>query len=190
MDWIEIEKLKPHPKNPNTHSDEQIKRLSELIQYQGWRHPIIVSENSGYIVAGHGRLSAAKLLKLPTVPVVHQSFLSEEQEYAFLVSDNSIASWAELNLAQINAEIPTLGPDFNIEHLGLQNFLLEPADKFTNQEHWSELPDMDREQDNYKIVVTLYNEKNVNELLTIINGSDVKRFRDGRLTSLVWPKVE
>lgn len=122
IEWVEISSVKPNPKNPNKHSEEQIKRLVKLIQYQGWRHPIIVSNQTGFIVAGHGRLSAAKELGLLKVPVHRQDFQTEEQEYAFLVSDNAIASWAELDLASINAEVPMLGPDFDIDVLGIKDF--------------------------------------------------------------------
>ncbi len=128
IEWVEIEKLKPNPKNPNRHSEAQIKRLADIIKYQGWRHPIITDSN--YLIwAGHGRLEAAKLLKIQKVPVHIQEFLSEEQAYAFLVSDNAIASWAELDLANINMELPALGPDFDIDMLGIEDFVLEPADK-------------------------------------------------------------
>jgi site-specific DNA-methyltransferase (adenine-specific) len=128
MDWVETHTLVPHPKNRNKHSKEQIERLAELIKYQGWRHPIIVSQLSGYVVAGHGRLSAAKLLHEPKVPVHVQEFTSQEQEYAFLVSDNAIASWAELDLSGIHADLPELQP-FDIDLLGIKDFRFEPEER-------------------------------------------------------------
>lgn len=130
IDWTEIDKLKPHPKNRNQHPEDQIERLAELIKHQGWRNPIIVSKRSGFIAAGHGRLSAAKKLGLEKVPVHYQDFESEEQEYAFLTSDNAIASWAELDLSAINVDIQELGPDFDIKLLGIKDFVLEPAEKY------------------------------------------------------------
>ena len=60
----DIVNLTAHPKNPNTHNDEQIRLLSEIIRHQGWRNPIVVSSRSGFIVAGHGRLLAAEMLGL------------------------------------------------------------------------------------------------------------------------------
>lgn len=122
-----IEELVAHPKNPNKHSREQITRLAQLIQYQGWRLPIIVSNQTGWIVSGHGRLEAAKELGLKTVPVSFQDFLDEAQEIAFLVSDNAIASWAELDLGVVNSFLPDLGPT-EIEMLGLPDFKVEPAE--------------------------------------------------------------
>lgn len=129
LEWVAPSELKPHPKNPNKHSKEQIERLAQLIKYQGWRLPIIVSVQSGCIVSGHGRLEAAKKLKLALVPVTYQDFLDDSQEYAFLVSDNAIASWAELDLSSINSDIGDLGPGFDIDLLGINNFTIEVADK-------------------------------------------------------------
>lgn len=130
VEYVAIEGLKPNPKNPNAHPKEQVERLAELIKYQGWRLPIIVSKQSGFIVSGHGRLEAAKHLKLAEVPVSYQDFTDLDQEYAFLVSDNSVALWAELNLAAINFEVAALGPDFEIKMLGIKDFVVEPLDKF------------------------------------------------------------
>lgn len=133
IEWVEIGKLIPNPKNPNKHSEAQIEALSEIITFQGWRSPIVVDKNM-MIWAGHGRLLAAKKLKLQKVPVHIQEFQSEEQAYAFLVSDNAIASWAELDLSAINYELPNLGPDFDIHLLGIKDFELEPADKLPKEE--------------------------------------------------------
>lgn len=60
-DLVSVVSLVPNPRNPNKHSDEQIKLLAKIIKYQGWRDPIVVSKRSGFITKGHGRLMAAKL---------------------------------------------------------------------------------------------------------------------------------
>lgn len=124
----------PHPKNPNKHDKSQIDRLAKLFQYHGIRHPIIVSKRTGYIVAGHGRLLAAKKLGIKEFPVEYQDFENAAAEYAFLVADNAIADWAELDLSAINALVPELGPDFDIDWLGIKDFEIEPADKFNGDE--------------------------------------------------------
>lgn len=122
---LELDKINPHPKNPNKHDDTQIDRLCELYKYHGIRHPIIISSFSNCIVAGHGRLMAAKKIKMDNFPVVYQGFDNEEAEYAFLTADNAIANWAELDLSAINTEIQNLGPDFNIDWLGIKDFNLD-----------------------------------------------------------------
>lgn len=132
--WVPINEIKPNKKNRNSHSEEQIKRLADIISYQGFRTPLIVSNRTGLLVAGHGRLLAAKQLSLKSVPVSYQDFDSEEQEYAAGVSDNAIASWSELDLSGINQDIPELGPDFNIDMLGIKDFVLEPADKYGDKD--------------------------------------------------------
>jgi 16S rRNA G966 N2-methylase RsmD len=125
---VSIKDVKLNPKNRNKHPKEQIERLSEIIKYQGFRNPLIISSRTGLVVAGHGRYEAAKKLKLKEVPVMVQDFDSEEQEYAAQVSDNAIAAWAELDLSGINTDLGDLGPDFNIDLLGIKDFVLEPAE--------------------------------------------------------------
>lgn len=120
--------LKPHPRNPNKHSSNQIAALCKLIEYQGIRWPIIVSGLSGYIVAGHARLEAAKQLGLPDYPIDIQDFENEEQEYAFMVSDNAIQELSELDYGFINEVLPDLGPEFDIDMLGIPDFKIDPSE--------------------------------------------------------------
>lgn len=126
---VDPKKLKSHPKNRNKHPPDQIERLSKILDYQGFRHAIKVSKRSGCITSGHGRMEAAKRLKLGQVPVVYQDYDSDEQEYADVQSDNAIASWSELDFSGINADIGDLGPDFDIDMLGIKDFEVEVADK-------------------------------------------------------------
>ena len=126
---VSLDEIKLNPRNRNKHSKEQITRLAEIITYQGFRNPLIISNRSGHCVAGEGRYLAAKKLKLKTVPVIFQDFDSDEQEIAAGVSDNAIGLWSELDLSGINTDIPDLGPDFNIDLLGIKNFEIDVADK-------------------------------------------------------------
>lgn len=135
---VPISELKPNPQNRNKHPQEQIDRLAEIIKYQGFRSPIVVSNQSGFIVMGHGRLEAAKLAGLKEVPVIYQDFDSAEQEYAAQVSDNAVALWAELDLSSINNDLAELGPDFDIDLLGIKNFTLDPAEIENTSEELSE----------------------------------------------------
>ena len=126
---LDPKKLKNHPKNRNKHGNDQIERLSELYKYHGIRHPIIVSNLSKCIVAGHGRKLAAIRAGVKEVPIVFQDFESSEAEYAFIQADNAIALWAELDLTGINSDLADLGPDFDINMLGIQDFTLDMSDK-------------------------------------------------------------
>ena len=107
---VDVAKLVPNPKNPNKHPDEQIQLLGRIIRQTGWRQPITVSTRSGFIVKGHGRLSAALLEGVKEVPVDYQNYASEAEEYADLVADNRIAELSEIDnkmLADIFADIDT-----------------------------------------------------------------------------------
>lgn len=127
---VDIDSLIPNPKNNNKHPPEQIERLSKLIEYQGFRNPLVVSNRSGFVLCGHGRIEAAKKAGLKQVPVMFQDFENEAQEYAYLTSDNAIASWAELDLSAVNTEMLDLGPDFDVDLLGIKDFAIEPIEKF------------------------------------------------------------
>lgn len=125
--WVNIGEIKPNPKNRNLHSEEQIERLSKIIRYQGFRQPVIISKRSGLLVAGHGRLLAAKALGMESVPAIHQEFDSDDQEYAAGISDNSIALWSDLDLFSINEDLSLLdGQNFDLDLLGIEDFSLEP----------------------------------------------------------------
>lgn len=94
---VDPKTMKPHPRNPNTHSREQIEMLAKIIAHQGWRAPITVSDRSGFVVRGHARLEAGLRLGCSVVPVDKQHYNSEESELADLVADNKIAEFAEID---------------------------------------------------------------------------------------------
>lgn len=140
VEIVPLSKLTPHPENMHEHSDEQIDRLIDLINYQGWRNPIVVQKGTNLIVAGHGRCLAARKMGMDKVPVLYQEFESEEQLYAYIVSDNAIGkdTWATLDYSMINAKIADMGPEFDIDLLGIKDFVIEPLEKIdmpnTNKE--------------------------------------------------------
>lgn len=114
---VEVSKLIPNPKNPNKHPEEQIKLLAKIIEKNGWRNPIVVSRQSGYIVKGHGRLLAAELLKCKTVPVDYQDYENESLEMADLMADNRIAELStndKRKLLNLFEEFDTGEVDFDL----------------------------------------------------------------------------
>lgn len=138
---VPISELKPHPKNRNDHPQDQIVRLAKVLAYQGWRYPVKVSLLSGFVTSGHGRIEAAKKNGWLEVPVNFQEYESTDQEYADLIADNSVAAWSELDLSGINADLADLGPDFDIDLLGLKDFEIEMADKYADQDP-DEIPEI------------------------------------------------
>ena len=96
-----VDELKPNPRNPNFHPQEQIDAFAEVLKYNGWRRPITVSARSGFIVKGHGALEAAKKLGLSFVPVEYQDYADEEHELADMIADNELASMSKRSDAQL-----------------------------------------------------------------------------------------
>lgn len=145
IELVSVDALIPHPKNMHNHPPEQIERLCKLIEYQGFRTPLVVQLGTNLIVAGHGRLEAAKKLGIQRVPVTYQKFDDEAQLYAFMVSDNAIGkdTWATLDLSQINLDIQDLGPELDIDMLGLKDFTIEPLDKLEPQCDEDEVPEVE-----------------------------------------------
>ena len=108
--------LLPNPRNPNTHPKKQIELLAKIIQSQGWRAPVTVSNRSGFVVRGHGRLQAALLLG-SMVPIDRQDYESEADEWADLIADNRIAELSEIDdtlLAELLAEIGSSEIDLDL----------------------------------------------------------------------------
>ena len=118
---VELHKLVPNPKNNNRHSIEQIKRLAKIIDYQGMRSPIVVSNRSGFITKGHARLEALKELGWDKAPVDYQDYPSEAAEFSDMTADNEIARWAELDLHLVYEEVKLM-PNLDIELLGMEKF--------------------------------------------------------------------
>lgn len=118
---VDIESLVNNPKNNNKHPKGQIERLAKLIKHHGFRNPIVVSNRTGFVVAGHGRVEAAKMAGLKEVPVMRQDFDNEAAEYAYLTSDNAVASWATLDMEMVNSELLNF-PELDIELLGIEDF--------------------------------------------------------------------
>lgn len=107
---LEVERVIGNPRNPNTHSEKQVELLAKIIKATGWRANITISNLSGYVVKGHGRLAAAKRAGLDRVPVEYQNYTSEAEEWADLTADNRIAELAEVDntmLADLLQEIDT-----------------------------------------------------------------------------------
>jgi DNA modification methylase len=131
---VALPELVPNPDNPNKHNKKQIDLLAKLINFQGVRHPIIVSERSGFIVAGHARLAAAQKLGLETFPVDYQAFESEAQEYAFMVSDNKIPELAEHDDNMMIDKLREF-PDLDLDLTGIPDLTIdEPKPALTDED--------------------------------------------------------
>lgn len=94
---MDVVRIVPNPRNPNQHGNKQIELLAKIIKSQGWRAPITVSNRSGFVVRGHGRLLAAQYLGVGQVPVDRQDYATEAEEWADLIADNRIAELSQVD---------------------------------------------------------------------------------------------
>ncbi len=124
---VPLADLKPNPRNPNQHPDNQIELLAKIIQEQGWRVPITVSKRSGFIVRGHGRLMAAIRAGFSEAPVDYQDYSSDETELADLLADNRVAELAELNISGVTEILKELNIEkFDMDLTGWEEAALLP----------------------------------------------------------------
>ena len=122
---VDIEAMVENPRNPNKHSDKQISLLAKIIKSQGWRNPIVVSNRSGFIVKGHCRLAAARLLGVESVPVDYQDYETEAAEWADMIADNRIAELAVSDDKELRALLSELEGQIDLELTGFSGVSLE-----------------------------------------------------------------
>ncbi len=114
--YRKVEALLPYARNPRTHSEEQVAKIAASIVEYGWTNPILVDGDNG-VIAGHGRLAAARKLGLDEVPVIELAHLTTTQKRAYIISDNRVAldaGWNEELLALELSELSEAGYDLTL----------------------------------------------------------------------------
>jgi DNA modification methylase len=114
--------LKPRARNPRAHSKKQISQIAESIQRFGFTNPVLI-DGTGGIVAGHGRLEAAKLLGLESVPTIRLEDLSEAELRAYVIADNRLAELAGWDREILGLELQGLAEldlDFDLDITGFE----------------------------------------------------------------------
>jgi DNA modification methylase len=125
--------LIPYARNSRTHDEKQVSQIASSIKEFGFNNPVLIDGDNG-IIAGHGRVMAAQLLKLETVPTIELSHLSDTQKRAYIIADNKIAlnsGWDDEMLKLEMIELNDL--DFNLELTGFDDFVLIDVDGETNE---------------------------------------------------------
>ena len=108
--YRKISELKPYPRNARTHSRKQIKQIAAAIQEFGFTNSVLIDEND-QIIAGHGRVRAAKQLGLAEVPTVQIAHLSTTQKRAYILADNRLAEKAGWDNEILTVELQGLLAD-------------------------------------------------------------------------------
>ena len=116
-----IDKLIPYINNPRTHSEAQVAQIAASIREFGFTNPILVDTQAG-IIAGHGRLLAARKLKLTEVPVIILDHLSETQKRAYVIVDNKLTLNAGWDDELLRLELQALeGLEYDVSLLGFED---------------------------------------------------------------------
>ena len=113
IEYRQVAALIPYARNPRTHNETQVAKIAASIVEFGWTNPILVDGDNG-IIAGHGRLAAARKLGLDSVPVIELAHLSVNQKRAYVIADNRLAldaGWDEEMLALELADLTSAGYD-------------------------------------------------------------------------------
>jgi site-specific DNA-methyltransferase (adenine-specific) len=118
IEQIGIATLIPFAKNSRTHDDAQVAQIAASIREFGFTNPVLIDEANG-IIAGHGRVMAARKLKLAEVPCIRLSHLSDAQKRAYVIADNKLALNAGWDEAMLNLELADLKAlDFDLDLTG------------------------------------------------------------------------
>ena len=122
VETASVSLLKPLPRNPRTHTKKQVRQIAQSIETFGWTNPILIDAEGG-VIAGHGRLEAAKLLGIKHVPTIRIENMSEAQKRAYVIADNRLAEnagWdAELLAIELQA-LTQIELGFDVEITGFE----------------------------------------------------------------------
>jgi DNA modification methylase len=120
VEFVPVSRLKPYPGNARTHSRKQIKQIVESVRRFGFTSPPLVDDKD-IIIAGHGRVAAAKQLELATIPILRLSHLSAAEKRAYVLADNKLAQQAGWDRELLAIELQGLiDLDFEVELTGFQ----------------------------------------------------------------------
>jgi len=143
---VDINRLIPYTSNSRTHSDDQIAQIAASIKEFGFTNPILTDGLDG-IVAGHGRLLAARKLGMKTVPCIELSHLTDNQRKAYIIADNKLALNADWDMEMLSLEMGDLQDEgFDLSLIGfsedeLANIFVDTAEGLTDPDDVPDLPD-------------------------------------------------
>lgn len=145
ISWRDIGDLLPYARNSRTHSDAQVAQIAASIREFGWTNPILV-DTDGTIIAGHGRVMAARKLGEQQVPVITLGHMTDAQRRAYVIADNQLAMNAGWDAEMLKVEIAELADaDFDLSLLGFDDKVLagltaEETDGLTDPDEVPEVP--------------------------------------------------
>jgi hypothetical protein len=144
---VAVSVLRPYDRNPRTHSKKQLRQIADSIRTFGWTNPILI-DDKGVVLAGHGRLAAARSLGIDRVPTICIDDMTEAQRRAYILADNKLAEnagWDRELLALELKGVLELDLDFDVTATGFEmgeiDVLIDDLDE--EDDDLDEVPEMD-----------------------------------------------
>ena len=185
---VSIDKLVPYARNSRTHSDAQVAQIAASIKEFGFTNPVLI-DGGGGIIAGHGRVMAARSMKIDTVPCIRLDHLTEAQKKAYVIADNKLALNAGWNDQMLGLELADLqGLGFDLELTGFNKDELtslmapEPTDGLIDEDEVPSIPEQPKSQ---RGDVWLLGEHRL-MCGDSTQADDLAKLMDGDKADLVW----
>ncbi len=186
LELIDIDKLIPYANNARTHSDEQIGQLRDSIHEFGFVNPVLIDKEYN-VIAGHGRITAAKQEGLAVVPCVLVEHLTDAQKRAYMIADNKLALSAGWDVELLKIELDELKAcDFDLELTGFGMDELEEMDFFETE----------LSEDNYDVQCPESPVSKRGDIYVLgshrlmcgdcTDAEDVSKLMNGRTASMIW----
>lgn len=195
MDWPadkikrrKVDDLIPYARNARTHSDEQVAQLAASIKEWGWTTPVLVDED-GEIIAGHGRVMAARKLGIEEVPTMTATGWTKAQKQAYVLADNQLPQNAGWDIDLLKVEMQDLsGEGFDLSLIGfddgaIMNLALPVEEGQTNaDEEWEGMPEFEQDDKTSfrHVIVHFENNDDLTEFFSIIGQSHTDK------TKSIW----
>ena len=146
VEKVHIDKLIPYARNARTHSEEQVAQIAASINEWGWTTPVLVDE-AGEIIAGHGRVMAARKLGIEQIPTMTATGWTDAQKKAYVLADNQLPQNAGWDMDLLKVEVMDLdGDGFDLSLMGfgddfMADLLAEPTEGLTDEDAVPDVPE-------------------------------------------------
>jgi DNA modification methylase len=188
IEHVSIDKLIPYARNSRTHSDAQVAQIAASIKEFGFTNPVLI-DGGGGIIAGHGRVMAARSMKIDTVPCIRLDYLTDAQKKAYVIADNKLAlnaGWNDQMLGLELADLQSLGFDLELTGFNKDELALlmapEPTDGLIDEDEVPSIPEQPKSQ---RGDVWLLGEHRL-MCGDSTQADDLAKLMDGDKADLVW----
>ena len=167
----DIDRLIPYAKNSRTHSEEQIAQIAASMREWGFTNPVLI-DPAGNIIAGHGRLLAARKLLIDKIPVVIADGWTDAQKRAYIIADNKLAlnaGWDDRNLGLEFDDLADLGFD-----LELTGFTLDEINELSGFEDEESAPKEAKYSSVFEVIVQCNDEDEQESIYNLLTDKGLK----------------